>query len=376
MTAKLLFAGDLFVGVPCEINFDSDLRHFFSSFDLRSCNLEGPICSQDSPPISKIGPNIRQDLSVLQIIQELDFNFLCLANNHILDYGPTGLTNTIKHLKDRRMGGAGTSFNSAYQFQFIKINDLNVCILNYGEGHFGALTVDCTQTSGFAWINHPRVEQQIRDAKKQCDFLILQSHAGLECVDLPLPEWRERYKSLIECGVDAIIGHHPHSIQPVEYHLGKPIVYSLGNFVFVGGPTPLTGEGAIACLELERGGDARLQMRLIELKQNILTLKSENESQVTFDRFNSRLEAEAYKIEINQIVEKAWVERYAPLYRDGARLIESRDRIMLRLKNWLLGRSSREISSLIWIHNLRIESHRWTVERASENFVHSRKKHE
>lgn len=58
------------------------------------------------------------------------------------------------------------------------------------------------------------------------------AHAGLEDEDIPLPEWRERYRELIDVGCDVIIGGHTHMVQGCEIFKEKLICYSLGNFVF------------------------------------------------------------------------------------------------------------------------------------------------
>lgn len=67
---------------------------------------------------------------------------------------------------------------------------------------------------------------------KLCDFLLIVAHCGVEYMEQPLPEWRERYKRWIELGADAVVASHPHVPQGWEVYLGKPICYSLGNFCF------------------------------------------------------------------------------------------------------------------------------------------------
>jgi len=103
------------------------------------------------------------------------------------------------------------------------------CLFQNG---FGVINPENENSSGFAWINHPKSNKIVGESKKKVDFLIIQIHAGEEDLHLPQPEWRKRYKEIINLGADLIIGHHPHIPQPVEFYKGKMIVYSLGNFYF------------------------------------------------------------------------------------------------------------------------------------------------
>jgi poly-gamma-glutamate capsule biosynthesis protein CapA/YwtB (metallophosphatase superfamily) len=76
---------------------------------------------------------------------------------------------------------------------------------------------------GCSWINHHRFNSIIKEAKTKVDYLIAITHAGLEMVDLPLPEWRDIYREMINMGCDAIVGGHPHVPQGYEIYNGKPI---------------------------------------------------------------------------------------------------------------------------------------------------------
>ena len=58
------------------------------------------------------------------------------------------------------------------------------------------------------------------------------AHAGVENINIPIPEWRDIYKSFVDFGADVIIGTHPHVPQGWETYNDKPIFYSLGNFCF------------------------------------------------------------------------------------------------------------------------------------------------
>jgi poly-gamma-glutamate synthesis protein (capsule biosynthesis protein) len=106
--------------------------------------------------------------------------------------------------------GAGQNFRKAYMLKTIEIKGFKVGFLAFCESEFGAYTNKESQKYGYAWINHDLVDEIIKRNRSKVDILILSSHAGVEEMPLPLPEWRSRYKELCDLGVDIIIGHHPH----------------------------------------------------------------------------------------------------------------------------------------------------------------------
>ena len=71
-----------------------------------------------------------------------------------------------------------------------------------------------------------------QEAKANADFLILIIHGGHETYELPSPRMKKLYRWFIDLGVDAVIGHHTHCYSGSEVYKNKPIVYSLGNFIF------------------------------------------------------------------------------------------------------------------------------------------------
>ena len=168
------------------------------------------------------------NLECLELIKSSGFNIFNLSNNHIMDFGIHALKETIGFLKDYITVGAGTNFEEAYKMQVYEKEEIKIGFLSYSEWGFGALTNADEQ--GYAWINHSKVNSLIRQNKTKVDFLVVQVHAGVEDTDLPLPEWRERYKLLIDHGADLIVGHHPHVPQGWEQYKEKYIYYSLGNF--------------------------------------------------------------------------------------------------------------------------------------------------
>jgi poly-gamma-glutamate synthesis protein (capsule biosynthesis protein) len=89
-----------------------------------------------------------------------------------------------------------------------------------------------SQNKGDAWTLNPIVYKQIQDYAGKMNHIIMYLHAGLEGEYYPLAEWRQIYRSFIDCGADLVIASHPHVIQGREVYNGKNIYYSLGNLFF------------------------------------------------------------------------------------------------------------------------------------------------
>jgi len=168
-------------------------------------------------------------------LERQGFNLITLANNHMMDYGSRGLIETLQSFRNSTKLGAG-KWEEAYKPAIVEIEGIKIGFLALTHCEFGTLTdrYDNRESVqyGTAWINHPCVDSIIVETKKVVDYLIILPHAGLEGIEQPLPEWRERYKSFIDLGADAVIASHPHIIQGYEEYKSRPIFYSLGNFYF------------------------------------------------------------------------------------------------------------------------------------------------
>lgn len=197
---------------------------------LSYINLECPLTNERSKA-SKSGPNIKASPECAHTLDS--FTAIGLANNHILDYGITGLIDTIKALDNHGLHhiGAGLTSEEA-DAPFTKLIDgVNVSILALAEHEFN---VTDNGHAGASCINIIKNYHTISDLKKNGHVVLVTIHAGVELSPYPRPGLREICKFFIEAGAEAIICHHPHVPGAFEYYLGKPIVYSLGNVIFDG----------------------------------------------------------------------------------------------------------------------------------------------
>lgn len=228
---KLLFCGDFVSQAPEMIEVDSELKSLFSEQDFVAVNFEAPIEGYGKP-ICKSGPSLVQSRESPSFIEGLGVNIVQLANNHMMDYGQKACEETISSFGDATLLGVGR-FDEAYKLIIVEKSDIKIGFLSFTHKEFGVLGIDSQDGDyGTAWINHPQINQIILSAKEKCDIIIALPHAGVEDMIVPLPEWRCRYRELIDLGIDVVIASHPHTPQGWEEYHGKMIYYSLGNFFF------------------------------------------------------------------------------------------------------------------------------------------------
>lgn len=176
------------------------------------------------------------------------------ANNHAWDYGRGAFFETLDNLARAHVAKAGTgrTLAEAYAPAVVEARGHRVAfvavtqIWNAGpiEQHEGRNYV--------AWARLGRVQAALERARREADFVILSYHGGVEYVDAPIDATRRFIDGALETGlVDVVIGHHPHVPQGVAFERGRPVFYSLGNFVFAGHDwAPWTLFGFVARLEL------------------------------------------------------------------------------------------------------------------------------
>lgn len=223
------FCGDFVAKNPSALQLSTSLQSAILKGNINVVNFEAPISGVGEKTVGN-GPKICQPLSSYTFLKEKGFNLFQLANNHAVDFGEEACLATKQLLINTV--GAGTE-EEAYSPVIKEINGIRIGFLSFVHHEFGVFDDSSDgRVIGTSWICSHKAIKAIVSTKKMVDYLIVLTHAGVEQVDLPLPEWRSLYKSFVDFGADAIIGTHPHVPQGWEIYKDKPIFYSLGNFYF------------------------------------------------------------------------------------------------------------------------------------------------
>jgi len=207
-----------------------DFHEKLANSDLAILNLEAPLCRPTSP-IVKTGPALHGAPETAEFIAASGFDLACLANNHIMDYGSDGLSQTIASLERRQVAwtGAGLDYATASQ-PFIRISQGRpIAILNFAENEWST-TYD--RKPGACPIDPIRNYQAINECRQVADTVIVICHGGHEHFSLPSPRMQELFRFYVDAGADAVVNHHPHCQSGYEVYKSAPIFYSVGNFLF------------------------------------------------------------------------------------------------------------------------------------------------
>ncbi|MHB1135660.1 MAG: CapA family protein [Coriobacteriia bacterium] len=189
------------------------------------------------------------------------FDFLSLANNHVLDCGPEAMLDSIARLDSAGIGhaGAGADKGVAWTPAVREIDGTTVAFLGFSH-ILPAGFVATDARAGFARGrgNMDAVEDAIRAAKEQYDYVLVSFHWGVEKEDYVNGDQVADAHRAIDAGADMVLSHHPHVIQAMEYYNGKFIAYSMGDFVF-DHYSRKTGEAFILEAELGPAGVANVR---------------------------------------------------------------------------------------------------------------------
>ncbi len=157
-----------------------------------------------------------------------------LANNHSGDFGPEGLVETLQGLRAEGIPafGAGLDASEAHRALVVEPQGLRVALLGYDEFHPRWFEAS-ERAPGVAWSEDEFAELDIARARDAGAALVIPFlHWGWENEVTPTARQRSLARRLIDAGAAAVIGAHPHVTQGAEYYRGRPIIYSLGNFLF------------------------------------------------------------------------------------------------------------------------------------------------
>jgi len=233
---EILFCGDLApIGTNEKLLLDgidlfSDVRSEIQKSDIVFVNLEAPLTNSNNK-ILKNGPCLKANPKVITNIKKAGFNLVGLANNHIMDYGKQGLTDTIQSCKQEDIDtiGAGNNLEEAQKIFYKTVDNVQIAIIAIAEHEF---SIASKYSAGSAPLDIIDNYNQIKEAKSNADVVIVTLHGGNEYFQYPRPLLRKACKHFIDLGVDAVICHHIHTVGAYEEYQEKFISYGLGNFLF------------------------------------------------------------------------------------------------------------------------------------------------
>ncbi|SET90157.1 CapA family protein [Lacrimispora sphenoides] len=241
---QLLFAGDILLSSHVMAAYDKvgdmngvldeGYRSEISNTDIFMANQEFPFSDRGSAAPDKQF-TFRLPPSKVSLMNEIGVDIVTLANNHSLDYGTDALVDTCTALDGAgiKYVGAGPDMNRAKQLEKIEVNGKAIGFLGASRVYPDPDWVANSKKPGMVSGYDPTILlEEIKKAKEICDYLVVYVHWGVERDEKPQEYQRALGKQIIDAGADLVMGSHPHVLQGIEYYNGKPICYSLGNFIF------------------------------------------------------------------------------------------------------------------------------------------------
>ena len=207
-------------------------------FQFSVVNLEGAIRSTASSP-GRAGWAYRlyNQHAVLGHLQNLNVRVVSLANNHILDESksPSG---TIRMLAQEGMAacGAGDTLEEAAKPAVVRCRDKILCFMSFGWEAIQCVAAERSRP-GVNPLRPAHLLRMVALARRENPdaLIVVLVHWGYELELYPQPMHRQLAFQAVDAGANAIVGHHPHCAQGIEFHHGVPIVYSLGNWFLPNG---------------------------------------------------------------------------------------------------------------------------------------------
>ncbi|MCC6915154.1 MAG: CapA family protein [Rhodospirillaceae bacterium] len=218
--------------------------------DISFINFEMVTANSGYPTIKEIA---KSDPSIVKEFVWAGTDVVSLANNHMMDFGSSGLETTRRTLDDAgiKHSGAGVNLAEAFRPTVVERKGLKMALVSVMVSPTLTIGTGAGENSpGVAWVRGTSVrkpdgttviapwesdlkamEEAIRAARKQADLVAVSLHihwGGLDVVD---PDGKQVVaRAAVDAGADIILGHGPHVINGIEFYKSKPILYSIGNF--------------------------------------------------------------------------------------------------------------------------------------------------
>jgi hypothetical protein len=231
MSVRLMAVGDIALRTKPEGRDPFEfVKETLGGADLVFGNLEVPLTNAREP-VEEKAESLRAPVEQISYLSASNFSIVNLANNHIGDYGPTGVLETIDSLQRAGIGhvGVGRTITEAMQESVCTVGGITVAFIGFYD-HGAGSSSDGVCIAG---MGRQLVVHRIAELARRYALVAVSLHWGIENVSYPSPEQQSLARACIDAGASVIVGHHSHCLQGIEVYRGRAIFYSLGNFNFM-----------------------------------------------------------------------------------------------------------------------------------------------
>ena len=238
----IVFTGDVMLKDQIIANYnskgilgvvDETLLNLTTGADITMINNEFAFSTRGTPADKQY--TFRVDPKYVSAIAELGTDVAGLANNHVLDFGKDALEDTFTTFEQAQIAytGAGRTYEDACKLIKFEKNGKTFGFLAASRViPVVSWNVENSTPGVFCTYDTTHLVEEITKAKLECDYVFVAVHWGTERTDVLTDYQPVMAHKFIDAGADAVIGSHPHVLQGIEMYQGKPIFYSLGNYIF------------------------------------------------------------------------------------------------------------------------------------------------
>jgi poly-gamma-glutamate synthesis protein (capsule biosynthesis protein) len=206
----------------------------FRRDDLTVVNLECAVSNRGTPVPKEF--TFRGDPDALPAMRDAGVEVANLGNNHSYDLGPDALLDTVRNVRSAGIDpvGAGATQEQALAPAILELQGWRVAVLGFDQvvDPYPEAIATAAKPGTAAGHDTDLMIGAIRAAADRADIVVVMIHWGVELDTRPRPDQVALGHRMIDAGADVIFGGHSHRLQPMETYRGRPIFYSLGNFVW------------------------------------------------------------------------------------------------------------------------------------------------
>jgi poly-gamma-glutamate capsule biosynthesis protein CapA/YwtB (metallophosphatase superfamily) len=235
---SLMFGGDVSFGENYDRHVGNNSSWTLSPLeelrqaDISMLNLDSPLTQATQSQLGKKA-NLKAAPDRVNVLLTGGIDVVNMANDTTMDYQTAGLSETLATLNKSGIStvGAGHNATEARRPVVMEVKGQRVAYLSYYDSDLHAAT---DREAGTNPRRNDRIATDIKAIRDQVDWVVVNYHWGEELAKYP-GDWQiDLARFTVDQGADMVVGHHAKVLQGAEIYHGRPIVYSLGNFIFGG----------------------------------------------------------------------------------------------------------------------------------------------
>lgn len=209
----------------------SDVSELVSSADFSAVNLECAL-TESEYRIKKFGPNLKSPVEAAEILKSVGITLAGISNNHVFDFGIEGMRDTLAAIESAGLDytGFGDNYEDSRENYYFEKDGEKIAVVAVCEHEY---TYATENRMGARPFDEFETMDDIREAKRNADRVIVMYHGGKELCEYPSPRLLKLSRAMVRCGADLVLCQHSHCIGCYEKYMDGHIIYGQGNFHFI-----------------------------------------------------------------------------------------------------------------------------------------------